>query len=239
MAVSIDTVYQRVLAMANKEQRGYVTPQEYNLLANQAQMQIFESYFYARDKREKLDKGHEDHSSETADLVELLDKKLAPFTTVQTVTSGHTFPTTISSDPVFQTGKIWYNNRVCQYVEPTETAFMLDSVRHSAATDGRGPIWTDNSTSGRDILVYAPNIKMAGVTCECVTRPDPVAWGYIVVNGKALYNSNTSTDFPLHISEEDTLVIKILELAGIVINKIGLIQTAAQKDTNELQFQNT
>ena len=39
--VNIDTVYQRVLAIANKEQRGYVTPQEFNLLANQAQMEIF------------------------------------------------------------------------------------------------------------------------------------------------------------------------------------------------------
>ena len=26
MAVSVDTVYQRVLAILNKEQRGYVTP---------------------------------------------------------------------------------------------------------------------------------------------------------------------------------------------------------------------
>ena len=40
--VNIDTVYQRVLAIANKEQRGYITPQEFNLLANQAQMEIFE-----------------------------------------------------------------------------------------------------------------------------------------------------------------------------------------------------
>jgi hypothetical protein len=45
MAVSIDTVYQRVLTLANKEQRGYITPQEFNLLANQAQMEIFEQYF--------------------------------------------------------------------------------------------------------------------------------------------------------------------------------------------------
>ena len=37
MAVSVDTVYQRVLAILNKEQRGYVTPQEFNLFANQAQ----------------------------------------------------------------------------------------------------------------------------------------------------------------------------------------------------------
>ena len=55
--ISIDTEYQRVLAIANKEQRGYITPQEYNLLANQAQMQIFESYFYTKDRREKILEG--------------------------------------------------------------------------------------------------------------------------------------------------------------------------------------
>ena len=42
MAISIDTVYQRVLAAANKEQRGYITPLEFNLMANQAQLSIFE-----------------------------------------------------------------------------------------------------------------------------------------------------------------------------------------------------
>jgi len=42
MAVNINRVYQRVLAIANKEQRGYVTPQEFNVFANHAQMDIFE-----------------------------------------------------------------------------------------------------------------------------------------------------------------------------------------------------
>ena len=46
MAVSVDNVYQKVLALANKEQRGYITPQEFNLFADQAQMEIFEQYFY-------------------------------------------------------------------------------------------------------------------------------------------------------------------------------------------------
>ena len=36
--ISIDTVYQKVLAFANKEQRGYITPQEFNLFAHQAQV---------------------------------------------------------------------------------------------------------------------------------------------------------------------------------------------------------
>jgi hypothetical protein len=46
MAVSVDAVYQKVLAILNKEQRGYVTPQEFNLFANQAQSDLFEQYFY-------------------------------------------------------------------------------------------------------------------------------------------------------------------------------------------------
>ena len=54
MAISVDTIYQRVLALANKEQRGYITPQEYNLLANHAQMAIFESYFYDKNQRNRI-----------------------------------------------------------------------------------------------------------------------------------------------------------------------------------------
>ena len=44
--VSVDRIYQIVLAILNKENRGYMTPQEYNLLANQAQLEIFEQYFF-------------------------------------------------------------------------------------------------------------------------------------------------------------------------------------------------
>ena len=41
MAVSVDTVYKTVLYILNKEQRGYVTPQEFNSVADQVQKEIF------------------------------------------------------------------------------------------------------------------------------------------------------------------------------------------------------
>jgi hypothetical protein len=237
MAVNVDTVYQRVLAIANKEQRGYITPQEYNLLANQAQMQIFESYFFNKDKREKLDEG-KDHVATDTNLIELLDKKLRPFTTIENLTSN-TYPITVGDNQVFQTGKLWFNNRVCRYIHPTEVESILSSTRHTAG--GRDPFYTDSSTNGEDIVVYnaTGTALSSGVTVECIVRPTPVAWAYVVVNEKALYNSNLSIDFLLHISEEDTLVNTILELAGIVINKAGLVQIAAGKTASELQIQNT
>lgn len=45
MAINVNTVYQTVLSILNKEQRGYMTPDEFNKAATQVQLEIFESYF--------------------------------------------------------------------------------------------------------------------------------------------------------------------------------------------------
>ena len=52
-----------------------------------------------------------------------------------------------------------------------------------------------------------------------IRRPVKPEWGYVVVNEQALYNASTAQDFELHASEETTLVLKILGLAGIVMQK--------------------
>ena len=44
MAVNVDTVYKTVLYILNKEQRGYMTPDEFNKVAAQVQLTIFETY---------------------------------------------------------------------------------------------------------------------------------------------------------------------------------------------------
>ena len=67
--VSVDTVYQRVLALANKEQRGYITPQEYNLFANQAQMEIFEEYFHHLNQYLR-NPGNQSNFSDSVDYIE-------------------------------------------------------------------------------------------------------------------------------------------------------------------------
>ena len=83
---------------------------------------------------------------------------------------------------------------------------------------GQGPIFSDNTLSGRDILVYSGSTEpvTTGVTVECFREPANANWAYVVVNNKAMYNSTLAVDFELHRSEEDTLVNSILELAGIV-----------------------
>ena len=43
--VDITTVFNRVHFILNKENRGYITPEEFDSLARQAQLEIFQSYF--------------------------------------------------------------------------------------------------------------------------------------------------------------------------------------------------
>ena len=43
--MNVNTVYTTVLSILNKEQRGYLTPDEFNKVATQVQLEIFEKFF--------------------------------------------------------------------------------------------------------------------------------------------------------------------------------------------------
>lgn len=228
--VNIDTVYQRVLALANKEQRGYITPLEYNLLANQAQQQVFEQYFYDLDIAKQVPTD----VTSTSDMVELIENKLASFTSIQNVNSATSYPSN------YRTGKIYVStpglpDYEAKYVPYNEAQSYLQSTFHIRGLQ-KNPIYTDSSNTGEDINVYSQNgLLSSGVVCEVINKPNKVQWGYDVINERALYNASRSTNFSVHESEETELVYKILALAGIVINKPGLAQTAVALDTAKIQ----
>ena len=223
--VKVDTVYQRVLALANKEQRGYVTPLEFNLLANQAQLDIFEQYFYDINQFAVTD----DIGAEYSDAVDTLEEKISIFETSTTVTGGSTLP-----NDLYRLGTVIFNNNEVEQIEQKKFLY-INSSPLTVPTNSR-PVYT---RSGNAITVYGDGGAqiVSGVTCNYVRQPARAEWGYNVVVNKALYNASAgaSTNFELHNAEETKLVIKILELAGITINKPGLVAVASQKEINKLQ----
>ena len=226
MAISVDTVYQRVLALANKEQRGYITPQEFNLLANQAQQEIFEQYFYDLNQRERIEPDKIGVDGEE-DLGKFLDEKIGHHTSIATVSGGTSYPTN------YMIGKVFVDHYECEKLPRNEVKSILNSSRHLGLL-ARSPVYCDSSINWQDIFVIDNNGQVTGsVTCEVITKPTDAEWDYVVIGQKALYNASGSTNFDLHDSEETNLVNKICELAGIVINKPGLAQTFSQKDINE------
>ncbi|MGY8866318.1 MAG: hypothetical protein ACKVJK_11925 [Methylophagaceae bacterium] len=232
MAVSIDTVYQRVLAIANKEQRGYISPQEFNLFANQAQMDIFEQYFYDINQFNRAPGNDTEHSN----LLDMLNEKIAVFQKyMQDVTVTGARVGTIPSD-VYRLGTVMYVGSTY----PVE----IDEVRHNEVLDlEKSPLTRATLTRPYYIRLTKSTIELypstlassSSVRCNYVDKPIKASWAYTVVNGEALYNSTSAVDFELHDSEETELVLKILELSGISIEDPQLYQLAAQEEGKRLQ----
>ena len=223
--VNIDAVYQKVLAIANKEQRGYVTPLEFNLMANQAQLDVFEQYFYDLDQAKR-------RPSETttfSDMVELINHKLTDFTTIDTVIGGTTYPVS------YRTGRVFLNDREAKLLKMNELRDILDSTFHSAGLE-KYPVYIESGNLNENIRVFNHDGQVfAGVTCEIVNVPDQVEWGYDVIAEKALYNASRSVNFTHHESEESSLVIRILELAGVTLQDQGIIQFGDREEVQRVQ----
>jgi len=226
--VSIDTVYQRVLAILNKENRGYLTPQEFNLMANQAQLEIFEQYFYDLNQFSRMG----ENDSEYANIIDNIEEKIDIFqenTELDIIENYATLP-----NDVYRIGTISNNNVTFDYVTKKEKndilrspLINLDSTTSYKDSNETEPIGI-YCKSGKDIIVY-PGVD--SVVCDYIRKPDIVNWAYTNVLNTALYNSTNSVDFELHESEEPSLVIKILTYAGISIKATEITQVAETKDT--------
>mgnify|MGYP000020460597 CR=1 FL=1 len=233
MAVSVDTVYQKVLALANKEQRGYITPQEYNLLANQAQLLIFEQYFYDIDAAYDQQAGN---SGEYSDRIDTIQEKIAPFENNGTVVASVVTGTAIATLPagIHKLGTVFRtsSNNIVERVDASEINMMEQTALY-APTAARS-VYVRRSPTTIQLYPITPNIATSStgiVTFNSINKPLQAIWGYVVVNEQALYDATLSVDFDLHPSEESELVYKILELSGITLNKPGLVQIATSEET--------
>ena len=224
MAISINTVYQRVLAILNKEQRGYLTPVEFNLFANQAQLDIFEQYFYDLNQFSRLP----GNSTEYSDMVDILEEKISIFETFGTTTYANNYWPEPAD--LYRLGSVVYNGSEVEHVNKNEYLYITSSPLSKPTNDF--PIYT-RDTSG--IKVYGASEITTDVTFQYVKKPAKVIWNYTEVNGEALYNANGAVDFELHEAEETDLVIKILQLAGVLIKDPSVYQIGSTEEAKDVQ----
>ena len=327
--VNINNVYQKVLAIANKEQRGYITPQEFNLMADKAQNEIYSSYFHnyktaffkPKSETESLDdlemtqqkldfvraqsvksckvitttdnrnivtfsmpnarkiasvflsSTHSTYASSFGVCSEFIGTK-NPMIEVKRIERNDllnllanplTAPTT--SRPIFvsrSSGSTHAANTYEIYPSATYTGPTLESAvaPNEVAIANNDPtgVWLE----GLDIPTYVQanpidgiggdhNINSSGVGCispgireikgasilidywKALTAP---SWGYVVVRQKALYNDSNTVHFSLHPAEEEPLVMRILELSGVIIEKPQLTKMMMMDNQKTKQEQN-
>ncbi len=244
--VNVDTVYQKVLAMANKEQRGYITPQEFNLFADKAQMEIFENYFHDLKTAQHKRKNETSYSDE----VDIILEKLQVFKqeenglefTVAANTSllnlGTLNPAiyrlnAISTQNVDNSGNI---TNAREFTELNKKEILQAERNPLTAPTSDRPVFVREGSN--IIRVYPTFTNQATISLYYWRKPKTPNWGYVVVSGEALYNVNTSVNFQLHPSEEEPLVTRILAIAGIAINNMELAQVATVDEGNATKKQN-
>ena len=246
--ISIDAVYQKVLALASKEQRGYITPQEFNLFAKQSQLEILNQYYYDISQFNRIPGNNTDYS----DMVDLIREKLGALlkgpvslptgAAVQLATHGwfHPFP-----DDLYKLGTVT-KKATMQGVAGYQ---LLDQISWSEATNynkSRLTMFTyvnqaytvmeNGGNKGIFIHGYpSSTYGKSGIRVTYTKIPQEPKWGYIVVGDTALYNLDNSTDFELHPSEEPELVYKILKLSGISIQREDVATAAGSIETSLVQ----
>jgi len=225
--VNIDTVYQKVLAIVNKEQRGYITPQEFNLFADQAQMDIFEQYFYDINQFNRIPGNHTEYS----DILTLLEEKTSIFKSQVTLNYSGTVFQNPQQQNLYRLGTVLYRGTELQRVDYAELLQISKSPLVKPTESY--PVFYEKA----DGLLVKPDTITGNVICTYIKKPAKATWGYSVIGETALYDATKAQNFELHVSEENNLVLKILALAGITLQDPGVYQIATAEDQKNIQQQ--
>ena len=191
-------------------------------MANQAQLDIFEQYFYDLNQFSRLP----GNSTEYSDMVDILEEKISIFETTGSTTYANNYwpePTDL-----YRLGSVIYNGSEVEHVNKNEYLYITLSPLSKPTNDF--PIYTRESSG---IKVYGAAEITSGVTFQYIKNPANASWAFDNTTG--LYDGSNSTDFELHPSDETEVVIKVLQLAGVIIKDPSIYQIGSTEEAKDVQ----
>ena len=236
--INVNTVYKTVLSILNKEQRGYLTPDEFNKLAKQAQLNLLEvafaeyNKFLSMDNLGRINAGY-------ADLPEKIKEKIEVFYATSTLSGP---PYSLPSN-VFKLIDVNMLDKTLslEEVDKNELSYILSSPLTKPSKDFPVYYKTTTASTGATSIVVSPATTDT-ISVDYIRIPTEPRFGYTVnstygtnVYDATTYNASThagttqgSTNFELHPSEETMLIMAILTQAGVVIKSTDIVSFAAQ-----------
>jgi hypothetical protein len=234
----INDVRNTVLSIISKENRGYITPLEFNLFAKQAQLEIFGQYIFnysnAINKQNARMHG-EGYTDIPKNMAEVIDS-FSVFSPLSY--NGITSRFTLPSDYFFL-DKLMYNNNT--EVEKVSHRKILNLVNSNlTAPTATYPVYTMDQSG---IIVYPttiappPPYTSTSITAQYLRYPKDPQWTYTSPSGDPLFDPSSSTyqDFELPLDDFANLVIKILEYAGISIRESEVVSAAKAEEVQDIQ----
>ena len=256
MAVNINTVYQTVLYILNKEQRGYISPSEFNSLSKLVQDEIFQSYFPDGNQLNRVNQNNTQNDTEFFNVYENNRYKLYPFehevsfnydTTYDCWNFSPTSPTayggtirllgsilaTYNSNVNTTSAQVKANPFITSITQLTSKSDFNKITRSKlTAPSQQYPLayqysLTDTLSSSSVVLNISP--KPDSLTVNCIFEPTTPSWNSTVGSLGQLLFSENSNNFQLDISEQYNIIVGILKYAGVIINDPAIIQVAEQE----------
>jgi len=242
MALNVDTVYKTVLLIMNKEQRGYITPDEFNKIATQVQLQIFENYFEDYTQQLRVPQ----NTSEYSERLKELDNKISIFKTTATgaqltyvaanpayfigpaTSNPSTMPPGLLQTDVYKLGTVYYTPEVgydieCQRIQKNDFLQINKSPLTRPTESFPQYLWEQER-----IIIYPQSINNVNkITISYIRKPLNVVWGYTQSGNAYIYNPGSSTWPELDATEQVNFILKILMYMGIIVNDPMIIQAAA------------
>jgi hypothetical protein len=222
----------------NKEQRGYMTPTEFNTVATQVQLEIFEKYFDDLNQQLRVPQADTDY----ADRQENIDEKLAIFKTfgdaIYTTIGGLSYFVLPTSDTYgdvvsfYRLGNVLYNDeKVVQRLDRHEFYYANQSRLTKPSTINPAYLYENHK------LFIKPTTITDKIKVDYIRKPNNIIWGFTPGSvGQYVWNDTPyslvdnptgSTDFEIHESEQTEVILKILLYSGIIIRDPEVVQTAA------------
>jgi hypothetical protein len=218
MAVNVDIVYKTVLLILNKEQRGNLSPDEFNKVATQVQLEIFESYFETLNQQVR----RPDNDTEYADRVKNVDQDISVFKTYGNaayVQAGgyFTLPTTSGAGVATQT--LTGNGTAISFPFTSITSSQLASSVIAVTIDGVST--TAFTISGANIIFNSIPANSAAIVVTA-TPEDFYRLGTVIYQNEKevqlsqrndlLYLNSTpliapTTTYPIYLYENSKLYL--------------------------------
>ena len=257
MAVDVNSVYQTVLTILNKEQRGYMTPFEFNKIATQVQREIFERYFEDLNQQARVPQTEVDYANRLAEIEKKLEYfRKATFAVYNVSDDYFEIPTdlyrldTVTYRPS-QTYTTWvptaavsYNDDYIEVQPVPRHEFNLLRISTLAAPTKEYPIYLYEENKIKTTPQLASTSNQTPIEISYIKKPEDPVWAYTVGSlGQYIYAApgttgvvtptSGSVDFELDNSEYTELVVNILFYAGVVIRDPQIVQVTSQKIQQE------
>tara|TARA_R110001606_G_scaffold367510_1_gene523061 strand:+ start:954 stop:1721 length:768 start_codon:yes stop_codon:yes gene_type:complete len=251
MAINVNNVYQTVLLILNKEQRGYMTPDEFNKTATQVQLDIFEQYFDDLNQQLRVPQADYDYTDRQVNL----DDQISTFKCLGECLFGVGYFNLPNQDEL--TGNtIIYNdvpvgNEFAFYRIGTLTYELggntlpveIERLQRKDFYEIQKSEYTLPSVifpvylyENKQIRVL-PSTIITNVKTTFIRKPLNVKWAFTQGSlGQYIYDaSSASQNFELESNEQVNVILRILQYSGIIIRDPQIIQAAsAEIQQNEV-----